>query len=142
MTIIVLQKSEYAEYDRRRQDRLLLGKIFFRNNGANGCRVPVGSRGCRSHSSTSTGCACSHGGEVFILRKRDIDRNGGRVLYGLSDSWGDGIRHDGSRARNVSTRGSPNANARSDDRFSPTQPMDTRCHIHIVSLNRLKGLKQ
>jgi len=61
--------------------------FFFRENGANGCRVPVGSRGCRSHSSTNTECACSHGGEVFILRKRDIDRNGGRVLYRLRDSW-------------------------------------------------------
>jgi len=104
-----------VEYDRRWQDRLLFEKIFFfRENGANECRVPVGSRGCRSHSSTNTECACSHGGEVFILRKRDIDRNGGRVLYRLRDSWRGRCSGDamGSRARNVRTRGSPDANAR------------------------------
>lgn len=33
-----------------------------------------------SYSSAGTGCAYSHGGEVFILRKRDIDRNRGRVV--------------------------------------------------------------
>jgi len=62
-----------------------------KQRGANAARtdavflqVPAG---CRSHSSADTGCACSHGGEVFILRKRDIDRNRGRgVLHRLRDS--------------------------------------------------------
>lgn len=40
------------------------------------------------------------------------------MLYGLLDSWGERVRRDGSRARNVRTRGSP-ANTR-DDRFSFT----------------------
>lgn len=48
--------------------------------------------GCWSHSSAGRGCAYSHSGKVFILRKRDIDRNGGRMLYGLCDSWGRCIR--------------------------------------------------
>lgn len=43
--------------------------------------VPVGSQGVpKPLVGWHVGCACSHGGEVFILRKRDIDRNGGRVV--------------------------------------------------------------
>lgn len=91
-------------------------------NGANGYRVPVGSRGCRSHSSVGARDArVPTVVKYLFLRKRDIDRNGGRVFYRLWVSRGDiRVRLSRSRVRECSHVVHVR-HARCDDRFLSTK---------------------